>query len=130
MSSTMIHNEEQTAAANGEWEQFRTQLLEDPEARAAYERTFREVVALREILQACEAKREEAGLSKTELAQRVGMNPSAIRRLLTSETSNPTLKTMIGICDVLGLEITVRPTRRKKTLVVKQKTTRQRAQVA
>lgn len=115
MSSTTFRDEEHTTTASSEWEQFRARLLEDPEAREEYERTFREVSALRTILQTCEAEREKVGLSKADLAHRVGRNPSAIRRLLTSETGNPTFKTMLGICDVLGLELTVRPAKRRKT---------------
>lgn len=133
MSSTMLRNEEQTTTVSGEWEQLRAQLLEDPEAREEYERTFREVVTLRQILQTCEAEREKAGLTKTELAHRVGMNPSAIRRLLTSETGNPTFKTMLGIFEVLGLEITIKPARRarrKKAVPIRQSATRRQAQVA
>ncbi len=97
-----------------EWTEFRAVLLADPENRAEYERTFREVVAIRKILQTCEARREKAGFTKAELARRVGMNPASIRRLFTAEESNPTLKTMLGIFDVLGLEISLKPAQRSK----------------
>lgn len=97
-----------------EWAEFRTGLLTDPESRAEYERTFREVVAIRTILQICEAEREKAGLTKAELAQRVGINPASIRRLFTAEGSNPTFKTLLGIFDVLGLEISLKPAQRRK----------------
>ncbi len=52
-----------------------------------------------------------AGMSKTELARRVGVNPSAMRRLLTAETANPTLKTMLGLFDALGLEVSLTSSR-------------------
>ncbi len=88
-----------TTTANdvGEWEEFREQLLSDPEVRDEYERTFHATVAFRKILQIIEAERGKAGLSKAELAQLIGVNPASLRRLLTAEGSNPTLKTMLAI---------------------------------
>lgn len=97
-----------------EWEDFRAQLLEDPAVREGYERTFHEVVALRQILQRCEAERARAGLSKAELAARAGMNPASLRRLLTAEGSNPSLKTMLSIFEALDLDLTLKPASRRK----------------
>jgi ribosome-binding protein aMBF1 (putative translation factor) len=91
------------------WEQIRARKLADPTARERYERTRRSVALTRQVLQAIDARREEAGLSKAELAERVGAHRSAVRRLLTSEASNPTLKTVAELLDVLGLELTLRP---------------------
>ena len=99
---------------SGAWEQFRAELLEDPEAREEYERTRRSVTELRRILQTVESERQQAGLSKADLARRVGVEPAAIRRLLTSETSNPTFRTMLGIFDALGLQLTLTPTKRAR----------------
>lgn len=97
-----------------EWEEFCATLLKDPRDRDEYERELREIVALRKILQQCEAERERVGLTKAALAQRVGMNPASIRRLLTAEGSNPTLKTILGILAALDLEIVVRPAHRRR----------------
>jgi DNA-binding phage protein len=97
--------------ARGEWEEFRDELLRDPEARAEYARSYRYALFLRRLLQQLEAERVRAGLSKTELAHRVGVNPSAMRRLLTAETANPTLKTMLGVFDALGLEVSLTPSK-------------------
>ena len=92
---------------SGEWEKFRAELLADPENREVYDRTLSETVALRKILQQVESARASEGISKAELAQRAGINPASIRRLLTSETANPTIKTMLGVFDALGLEVTL-----------------------
>ena len=93
------------------WEQIRERLLEDPEAREQYQRTFQATVESRHLLQAIEAERERAGLTKAELARLAGTNPAAMRRLLTAETSNPTLRTLLAIFDALGLEFSLRPKR-------------------
>lgn len=97
-----------------EWEEFYEQLFESPEERAEAERDFHEIVALRKILQQCEAERERAGLTKAALAQRAGMNPASLRRLLTAEGGNPTLKTMLGILEALDLEIVLRRAPRQR----------------
>ena len=94
-----------------EWEQFRERLLEDPEAREQYEQTFQSTVEIRRLLQTIEAEREKAGLTKAELARLAGTNPAAMRRLLTAEMSNPTLRTLLAIFDALGLELALRPKR-------------------
>jgi DNA-binding phage protein len=45
------------------------------------------------------------GMSKRELAQRTGLNESAVRRLLTAEDANPTLDTVVRFVHVLGIDI-------------------------
>ncbi len=113
---TVETESDNTTIANdvGEWEKFQEQLLSDPEVREEYERTFHATVAFRKILQMIEAEREKAGLSKAELAQRIGVNPASLRRLLTAEGSNPTLKTMLGVFEALELELTLKPVPRHK----------------
>lgn len=109
MPTNTLPIDTEATAASGEWEQYRDELLQNAEAREEYERTLHRLLAFRQILQRVECERERAGLSKAELAHRIGMNPSAVRRLLTAETSNPTFKTMLGLFDALGLEMSLRP---------------------
>ena len=54
-------------------------------------------------------ERAQAGLTKAELARRVGANPATMRRLLSSGQHNPTLRTVLEICDALDLEVTIAP---------------------
>jgi transcriptional regulator with XRE-family HTH domain len=75
--------------------------------RARSARTTRQVLATRRVLQAIEAERQRQGLSKAELAARIGMVPSALRRLLTSAHSNPSFGTVVALLDGLGLEVAV-----------------------
>jgi DNA-binding phage protein len=105
---------ETTPDNSGEWEKFRAGLRADPENREVYDRALSETVALRKILQQVESARVSEGISKAELAQRAGMNPASIRRLLTSETANPTIKTMLGVFDALGLEVTLTHKKRRR----------------
>lgn len=48
---------------------------------------------------------EESGLSKAEIAREVGVQPAAIRRMLTAKNQNPTLKSLIAVASVLGLQL-------------------------
>jgi len=51
-----------------------------------------------------------AGISKAELARRIGRNPSSVRRLVTAQRARPELPVIVSIADELGarLEIAVR----------------------
>ncbi len=91
------------------WAEIRSRTLSDPAMRQRYERTRRSVAAVRQVLQTIDAARERVGMTKAELAERAGTNPAAMRRLLTSGSSNPTLRTLIEVSDALGLEMVVRP---------------------
>lgn len=53
--------------------------------------------------------RPRAGLSKAELARSIQKEPATIRRLLSSDNSNPTLGTLAEFAAALGLRITVEP---------------------
>jgi transcriptional regulator with XRE-family HTH domain len=59
-------------------------------------------------LETIDAKREQAGLSKAALAECAGINPASIRRLFTSDESNPTLLTVLELMDALDLDLVVR----------------------
>lgn len=50
--------------------------------------------------------REEAGMSKAELARAIGKEPSSIRRFFTADV-NPELKTVAAVADVLGAKVEV-----------------------
>jgi ribosome-binding protein aMBF1 (putative translation factor) len=91
------------------WHETRARRLADSAARERYGRTRRSVALTRAVLREIDARREAAGLSKAQLAQLVGVHPSAIRRLLSSQASNPTLKTVAEVLDILGLELKLGP---------------------
>jgi ribosome-binding protein aMBF1 (putative translation factor) len=81
--------------------------LEIPERRARNERTKRQVLATRQILQQIDDERERRGMTKADLAHRIGATPSVVRRLFSSETSNPTLGTVVAMLDALDLDVQV-----------------------
>jgi ribosome-binding protein aMBF1 (putative translation factor) len=98
-----------TSPSPGKWSEIRAKMLSDPVARERYERKVRSIVAIRRMLQMIDAERERAGLSKSALARKIGATPATVRRLFTSPTSNPTLKTVVDLFTALDLEIEIKP---------------------
>lgn len=91
----------------GRWEALKAQRLADPEMKARYDHSRRTFAAMRQVVEAVDCARADAGLSKADLARVVDANPSVIRRLLTGEGSNPTLKTLLELSEAVGLRIRV-----------------------
>ena len=79
-------------------------------ARATYERERREIDQIDAVIRSLDQLRVDAGISKAELARRIGRNPSSIRRLFTAQRARPELPLIVSIADELGarVEIAVR----------------------
>ena len=103
-------DEEGTMATTGRWAQLRERVLDTPESQERYERKKRAIVQTREILMAIDAARRRLGLSKAELARRIGSDPSVVRRLFSSKASNPTLRVILDLASALNLDLELRPT--------------------
>lgn len=87
--------------------------MQDPEFRVAYERARVRIDAIDDLVRALDAERTAQGLSKAELARRMGAQPEAIRRLFSTARPNPTLTTYIAAAQALGVKLKpVRPRRR------------------
>lgn len=65
---------------------------------------------------------EEQGISKAELARKLGKSRSAISQLL-NQTPNISIKRMVEIADAVGLEFAMTPVDTKKTQKYRQKQT-------
>ena len=85
----------------------RAERMRDPEFRAEYERTRRELGQVNEVMRELDGLRAEAGLSKAQLARAIGRNDAVVRRLFTAEV-NPELRTVAA----LGAEVRIVPRRR------------------
>ena len=75
------------------------------EDREHYERTIRTVILIRKLLMTIDSERQRAGISKAELARRIGADPSVVRRLFSREPSNPTLKTVLDLLAALNIDV-------------------------
>ena len=87
--------------------------MEDPEFRAEYERTLRELGQVNAVMRALDELRDEAGWSKAELARQIGKNDASVRRLFTAEV-NPELRTVAAMAAALGAEIRIVSRRRTR----------------
>jgi ribosome-binding protein aMBF1 (putative translation factor) len=96
------------------WASIRAPTLASPERAARYERTKHQVLTTRQILQQIDAERERRGMTKADLAQRIGTTPSVVRRLFSSDSSNPTLSTVLAMLDALDLGMQVRRAPRRR----------------
>jgi ribosome-binding protein aMBF1 (putative translation factor) len=81
-------------------------LKGDPEFRGEFERQRREVAQIDAVVRQLDELREEAGMSKADLARAIGKEPSSIRRFFTADV-NPELKTVAAVADILGAKVQV-----------------------
>lgn len=81
--------------------------MDDPVFRESYERARSRIDAIDRVINDLDAVRERQGLSKAELARRIGVSDAVIRRLFSADDRNPTMKTIIEVADALGLEVRV-----------------------
>jgi DNA-binding phage protein len=82
--------------------------IEDPEARAFFEKEYAKALALGTLLQQLEAARDRKHLTKREVARRMQRKESAVSRLLKGEGANPTFDTISDLAFALDLEVEVR----------------------
>lgn len=83
--------------------------MKSPEFKGAYERARREIDSVDAFVRALDARREEAGITKADLAKRVGMKPEVIRRLFTATEPNPTLDTVVRLAVALDCDLGLLP---------------------
>lgn len=87
-------------------EAFVAQVLSDPETKQAYDELEEEYAALSAVLRA----RREAGLTQSEIAQRMGTTTSAVSRLessLLSQKHSPSLATLKKYAHACGKKLVV-----------------------
>ena len=82
--------------------------LENPDFRVEYERARREIDQVDSVIRQLDRLREEAGLTKAELARNIGRDPSSIRRLFTAK-ANPELALVASIAEDLGADVRIVP---------------------
>ena len=87
-------------------EEIEIKKSNDNEFKKIWDESRKEYQLLAEIVKL----RKEKGLSQAELAIRSGNKQQVISRIENKENS-PTLKTLCGLLDVLGYEITLQPKR-------------------
>jgi DNA-binding phage protein len=86
--------------------------LKDPEFAHEFHAARTEIAAVDKatnaFLRALDRARIKRGLTKAELARRIGAEPAVMRRLLSAEGQNPTLTTLLKIAAALRMEMELR----------------------
>lgn len=84
------------------------QRMADPEFEAEYARSQRVIAGIDAVMQRLDALRAQEGLTKAQLARRIGKDPATLRCLFSSQV-NPTLETVVALADALGALVKVVP---------------------
>jgi DNA-binding phage protein len=85
--------------------------MEDSAFASAYREERAIIDSTDALVRALDEARMLEGVSKAELARRIGARPEAMRRLLTSQSANPTLTTVVNVAASLGFHLELVPNR-------------------
>lgn len=80
----------------------------EPGFAAAVESELAEVRAFDDVVNVVLDRLAALGWTRGELAERAELNSASLRRLLTSDSANPTFATMMAIAEALGLRFEIR----------------------
>jgi len=87
------------------FDRYFEQRLKDPTFAAEYRAARAEIDAIDKLIRALDAARLIGGLSKAELARKIGAQPEMVRRLLTATKGNPTMETVLKVASALGCHL-------------------------
>lgn len=87
---------------------YLSENLQDAEFRREYESAQKQIAQVDAVVRTLDNLRIQTGLSKAELARRIGKHPAAIRRLFSAE-ANPELSTIAALAIALDAEIRIVP---------------------
>ena len=79
-------------------------LVPDDE-REEFDRGVEVLIARNRALEILEKERRAQKVSKRVLADRAGLDYASVRRLLTSDTANPTTETMLRLFSALHIHV-------------------------
>jgi len=91
------------------FDKFFEEQMADANFREGFEMVRREIDAVDRLVRALDAARMDLGLSKAELARKIGAKPAMVRRLFTADRANPTLVTVVKLADALGYDLSLVP---------------------
>lgn len=78
--------------------------LQDPQNRAEFFTEFAVQMAMQSMIHQVDSLRESISITKADLASRTGRDAVTVRRILTSKTANPTLRTLAELAVAVGAE--------------------------
>ncbi len=84
--------------------------LKDPAFASAYAEARTAIDSTDALVRRLDEARLVAGVTKAELARRIGARPEVVRRLFTGDAANPTLATVLKLAEALGCRLELVPT--------------------
>lgn len=81
------------------------ELLLSEREREAHARAVQALLARNALLTTLETARSEQGMTKAALAAVAGLDASSVRRLLTSQTANPTTDNTFRLMAAMGIKL-------------------------
>lgn len=90
-------------------ERYFTEQMRDPEYLTAYEDSRRRIDQVDRLMRSLDARREDLGLSKAELARRADLAPELVRRLFSVDSPNPTASTLASLALAMDLDLVAAP---------------------
>jgi DNA-binding phage protein len=94
------------------FDRYFDEQMKDPAFAVEYRAARAEIDAIDKLIRALDAARLIEGLSKAELARKIGAQPEMVRRLLTTPKGNPTMDTVLKVASALGYHLELVPNRR------------------
>jgi len=92
--------------------------LKDPEFLREYVKSSIRISTVDGIINDLEARREELGKSKAEIAEALDLHGAAVRRLFTSKSGNPTIGALAEVAAMLGMRVVLEPMSLNQSKVV------------
>jgi transcriptional regulator with XRE-family HTH domain len=86
-----------------------THDLKDPRFLREYVAQSIRIATIDRLVNELDVAREEAGLSKAELARAINSEPATVRRLFSAGHVNPTLGTLAEVAAALGMRVVLEP---------------------
>ncbi|MDQ2812619.1 MAG: helix-turn-helix transcriptional regulator [Actinomycetota bacterium] len=90
------------------WEDLADDLKDAQFLREYVAQSIR-IATIDRLVNELDAAREEAGLSKAELARAINSEPATVRRLFSAGHVNPTLGTLAEVAAALGMRVVLEP---------------------
>lgn len=83
--------------------------LHEADFAEAYHRARSEIQQVDEFMRAIDNVRVAHGMTKADLARKIGSKPEAVRRLFTTDSPNPTWTTVSSLAHAVGLRLALIP---------------------
>ena len=91
------------------FETYLEKQLENPAVKAEFDEFGAHIRSVQALLAYLDDRCIELGLNKTELAKKLNLQPSNVRRWFTAPKQNPSFASMLELANCLDLEVKLVP---------------------